>query len=109
VQAFIQQHLGDQKLCPAAIAAAHHISLRALHQLFHDEGLTVAGWIRGRRLERCRRDLSDPALALRPVAAIAARWGFSSASDFTPAFHTVHGLPPSQYRRFARVVKGSAR
>jgi AraC-like DNA-binding protein len=109
VQAFIQQHLGDPQLSPATIAAAHHISLRALHQLFHDEGLTVAGWIRRRRLECCRRDLSDPGLALRPVAAIATRWGFSSASDFTRAFHAVHGLPPSQYRRFARVVKGSAR
>jgi AraC-like DNA-binding protein len=108
VQAFIQQHLGDPQLSPGTIAAAHHISLRALHQLFHDQGLTVAGWIRRRRLECCRRDLSDPALAARSVAAIAARWGFSSASDFTRSFHTVHGLSPSQYRRFARVVKGSA-
>ncbi len=40
------------QLSPAAVAAAHHISLRSLHQLFHDEGLTVAGWIRQRRLER---------------------------------------------------------
>jgi AraC-like DNA-binding protein len=94
VQAFIQQHLGDPRLSPAAIAAAHHISLRALHQLFHDEGLTVAGWIRHQRLERCRRDLSDPALALRPVAAIAARWGFSSASDFTRASTPCTGFPP---------------
>jgi AraC-like DNA-binding protein len=76
VQGFIQQHLGDPELSPAAIAAAHHMSLRSLHQLFHEEGLTVAGWIRRRRLECCRRDLSDPALAGRPVAAIAAKWGF---------------------------------
>ena len=91
------------------IAAAHHISLRSLHQLFHDEGLTVAGWIRRRRLECCRRDLSDPALAARPVAAIAARWGFSSAGDFSRAFRAAHGLPPAEYRRSARVVKGPAR
>jgi AraC-like DNA-binding protein len=109
VQAFIQQHLGDPRLSPAAVAAAHHISLRALHQLFHDEGLTVAGWIRHRRLERCRRDLSDPALASRPVSAIAARWGFASASDFTRTFRNAHGLPPAEYRRTARVVKGPAR
>ena len=109
VQTFIHQHLSDPRLSPAMIAAAHHISLRSLHQLFHDEGLTVAGWIRRRRLEGCRRDLSDPALASRPVAAIAARWGFSSAGDFSRAFRAVHGLPPSEYRRFARVVKGSAR
>ena len=98
VQAFIQQHLSDPGLSPAGVAAAHHISLRALHQLFHDQGLTVACWTRHRRLECCRRDLSDPALASRPVAAIAARWGFSSAGDFTRAFRAVHGLPPSQYR-----------
>jgi AraC-like DNA-binding protein len=109
VQAFVQQHLGDAWLSPATIAAAHHISLRSLHQLFHDEGLTVAGWIRQRRLERCRRDLSDPALAGRPVAAIAARWGFSSAADFSRAFRAVHGMPPAEYRRSARVVKVSAR
>jgi AraC-like DNA-binding protein len=109
VQAFIQQHLGDPQVSPAAIAAAHHISLRSLHQLFHDEGLTVAGWIRWRRLERCRRDLSDPALASRPIAAIAARWGFSSAADFSRAFRAAHGMPPAEYRRSARVVNSSAR
>jgi AraC-like DNA-binding protein len=109
VQAFMQQHLGDPGLSPAMIAAAHHISLRSLHQLFHDEGLTVAGWIRQRRLERCRRDLADPALAPRPVAAIAARWGFSSPGDFSRAFRAVHGLPPAEYRKSARVVKVSAR
>ncbi len=91
------------------IAAAHHMSLRSLQQLFHDEGLTVAGWIGRRRLERCRRDLADPALASRPVAAIATRWGFSSADDFSRAFRAVHGLPLAEYRMSTRVVKGSAR
>jgi AraC-like DNA-binding protein len=109
VQAFVHRHLGDPGLSPAMIAAAHHISLRSLHQLFHDEGLTVASWIRQRRLERCRRDLSDPALASRPVAAIAARWGFSSPGDFSRAFRAVHGLPPAEYRMSAHIVKGSAR
>ena len=109
VQAFIQGHLGDPRLSPAMIAAAHHMSLRSLQQLFHDEGLTVAGWIRQRRLERCRRDLTDPALASRPAAAIAARWGFSSAGDFSRAFRAVYGLPPAEYRMSARIVKSSAR
>ena len=108
IQAFIQQRLADAALSPATVAAAHHISLRSLHQLFHDEGLTVAGWIRRQRLERCRRDLADPALAARPVAAIAARWGFASGADFSRAFRAVHGLPPAAYRSSARVVKPSA-
>jgi AraC-like DNA-binding protein len=106
VQGFIQQNLGDPGLSPAAVAAAHHMSLRSLHQLVHDEGLTVAGWIRARRMERCRRDLSDPAMESRPVAAIAARWGFSSAADFSRAFRAAHGMPPAEYRRSAALAAG---
>lgn len=109
VRGFIQHNLGDPGLSPAAVAAAHHISLRTLHQLFHDEGLTVAGYIRARRLEGCRRDLADPALDSRPAAAIAARWGFASAADFSRAFRAAHGLPPAEYRRSARVVRELAR
>lgn len=101
IHAFIQQRLGDPELSPGMIAAAHHISLRYLHKLFQEEGATVAGWIRQRRLEACRRDLADPALASRPVAAIAARWGYSSASYFGQVFRTAHGMPPQEYRRWA--------
>lgn len=105
VQAFIQRHLGDTGLSPAMIAAAHHMSLRSLHQLFHDEGLTVAGWIRKQRLECCRHDLSNPGLAARPVAAIAARWGFPSPGDFSRTFRIMYGLPPAEYRMSARNAK----
>jgi AraC-like DNA-binding protein len=109
VQGFVNQHLGEVWLAPATIAAAHHMSLRSLHQLFHDEGLTVGGWIRRRRLEACRRDLADPALSSRPVAAVAARWGFPSAADFSRAFRAVHGMPPAEYRRSARAANRPAR
>ena len=118
VQAFIQANLADPELSPGVIAAAHHMSLRSLHQLFHDEGLTVAAWtswsvsaprIRKRRLEGCRRDLSDPAQASRPVAAIAARWGFPNPCDFSRAFRAAHGLPPAEYRSLARSAKDLAR
>jgi AraC-like DNA-binding protein len=59
-------------------------------------------------MEQCRRDLSDPALESRPVAAIAMRWGFSSAADFSRAFRAAHGMPPAEYRRSARIVKQPA-
>jgi AraC-like DNA-binding protein len=98
VRAFIGEHLGDPGLSPAMIAAAHHISVRALHRLYEAEGLTVAGWIRQRRLECCRRDLLDAGLHRRPVGAIGARWGFRDATAFSRAFRAAYGLPPGEYR-----------
>ncbi|MDJ1645381.1 helix-turn-helix domain-containing protein [Streptomyces pakalii] len=99
IHAFIRDNLGDTWLTPAAIAAAHHISLRYLHKLFQQEGHTVAGWVRERRLERCRRDLADPQLAARPINAIAARWGFTSPAHFSQAFRDAYGVPPRQFRQ----------
>lgn len=98
---FIRRHLSAADLSPAAVAAAHHISLRTLHRLFHDHGQedTVASCIRRRRLARARRDLADPSLAARPVHAVAARWGFQQAPDFTRAFRTAYGTTPTKYRQ----------
>ncbi|MGW3680721.1 AraC-like ligand-binding domain-containing protein [Streptomyces prasinus] len=99
IHAFIQQHLGDPDLSPGMIAAAHHISLRSLHRLFQDQDTTVAGWIRARRLERCRRDLADPLLSNQPIHALTARWGFADPAHFSRAFRAVYGLGPQDYRR----------
>jgi AraC-like DNA-binding protein len=98
VHAFIEERLADPELTPGAIAAAHHISVRYLYKLFELEGDSVAGWIRRRRLERCRRDLLDPALRARPVSAIGARWGITSPAHFTRLFRAAYGVPPSEYR-----------
>jgi len=95
----IEANLGDPELSPAGIAAAHFMSTRQLHNIFHEADTTVAGWIRTRRLERCRRDLRDPILGDRPVGAIAARWGFRDAAHFSRTFRLAFGEPPSAYRR----------
>ncbi|MEU7384702.1 MULTISPECIES: helix-turn-helix domain-containing protein [unclassified Streptomyces] len=99
IHAFIQQHLGDPDLSPGAVAAAHHISLRSLHRLFQDHGQTVAAYIRHQRLERARQDLTDPALATRPVNAIAANRGFPHPETFSRAFRAAYGLTPRDYRQ----------
>ncbi|MFD8549648.1 helix-turn-helix domain-containing protein [Streptomyces sp. NPDC059649] len=98
IQEFIQQRLFDPELTPRSVAAAHHISVSYLHRLFEDEEITVAAWIRRRRLERACRDLADPALRHTPIHAIAMHWGFARADDFTRAFRAVYGMPPRDYR-----------
>ncbi|MFJ6564678.1 helix-turn-helix domain-containing protein [Streptomyces sp. NPDC091412] len=98
VHAFIERNLGDPQLSPEVVATAHHISVRYLHRLFQRQGASVGGWIRQRRLERCRRDLSDPQLAAKSIGFVRMRWGFVHASDFARAFRTAFGVPPSTYR-----------
>jgi len=101
ITAFIEEHLGRADLSPQLIAAAHHISLRQLHKLFHGTGSTVGAWIRERRLERCSHDLRDPRLADRPVAAIGARWGYPDPAHFSRLFKSAYGLGPRDYRYHA--------
>ncbi|MGR6918715.1 helix-turn-helix domain-containing protein [[Actinomadura] parvosata] len=98
IHASIHDNLGDPGLTPGTIAAAQHISRSYLYTLFHRQGHTVAGYIRERRLERCRRDLADPLLAAHPIHATAARWGFTSpaAREQFPdaARRPAHQAPP---------------
>ncbi|WP_425547813.1 hypothetical protein [Actinocorallia longicatena] len=53
--------------------------------------------------------MADPALADRPVAAIGARWGFTSPADFSRAFRAAHAMTPAECRESARNAKGPAR
>lgn len=98
ITAFIEEHLGQADLAPARIAAAHHISLRQLHKLFHASGTTVAGWIRQRRLEHCGHDLRDPRCLARSVAAVGARWGYPDPAHFSRLFKAAYGVGPRDYR-----------
>jgi AraC-like DNA-binding protein len=102
IRAFIEENLGDPDLTPGMVAAAHYVSVRYLHKLFETESATVAEWIRRRRLERCRRDLLDPALRALPVNAIGARWGLLNAAHFSRAFRAAYGAAPQEYRSVMR-------
>jgi len=102
VRAYIDEHLGDSDLTPDRIAAEHFVSRRSLYNLFEaDVGVSVARWIRERRLERAREDLADPALDDLGVAQIALRHGFVDPAHFSRAFRAAYGCSPSQYRRRA--------
>jgi AraC-like DNA-binding protein len=98
IRSFAEARLGDPNLGPEMIAAAHHVSVRLVHKLFQEHGVTVSRWIRHRRLERCRQDLADPALATRPVRLVAARWGFRSEAHFNRTFRQTYGTPPGEWR-----------
>ncbi|PWU60027.1 AraC family transcriptional regulator [Micromonospora globispora] len=101
VEAFVRRHLDDPELTPAAVAAAHHLSLRSLHRLFAGTGTTVAALIRTGRLERCFRDLADPRLGHLAVHQIAARWGLRDRAHFSRVFRAAYGISPREHRERA--------
>ncbi|MFI1790603.1 helix-turn-helix domain-containing protein [Streptomyces olivaceoviridis] len=101
IRAYIDRHLAHPDLSPDSIARAHHISVRYLHKLFELEDITVSRWIQQRRLEHCRRDLARRESADLTVAAVAHRWGFTSASHFSRVFRAAYGVSPAAWRASA--------
>ncbi|MEL5957421.1 helix-turn-helix domain-containing protein [Streptomyces sp. CLV115] len=102
INAFVEQHLADPAMTPRTVADAHHISLRHLQQLLAEDDTSPAAWIRHRRLERCRLDLTDPRLNARPIQAISARWGFTDPKHFSRLFRATYGIPPRDFRDRSR-------
>ncbi|MER7406048.1 helix-turn-helix domain-containing protein [Streptomyces sp. NPDC000070] len=103
IRAFIEEHLMDPDLSPESIARAHHISVRYLHKLFQNDGTTVSQWVRRRRLECCRLELSR-SNRRSTMAAVAHRWGFSSPSHFSRTFRGAFGMSPSDWQSLATSV-----
>ncbi|MFW0770866.1 helix-turn-helix domain-containing protein [Arthrobacter koreensis] len=95
---YIESNLSDPDLSTARVAAAHFMSVRYLQYLFKEQGQTVSGYIRERRLERCRMDLLDPAFATQPIHLIAARWGLLDGAYFSKKFKAAYGESARQYR-----------
>jgi AraC-like DNA-binding protein len=101
IREYIDRHLEDPGLSAERVAAAHLVSVRYLHRLFEDEGVTVGRQILRRRVEECARELARRARVSPSIAVVAARWGFRSAAHFSRSFKAVHGYSPQQWRQLA--------
>ncbi|WP_075724533.1 helix-turn-helix domain-containing protein [Corynebacterium aquilae] len=102
IEAYIDQHLPDEELDPAAIAAAHFISVRHLHALFRSRGTTVCQLLKKKRLHKALYMLGDPSLSHLPVSLIAAKVGMPDPAQFSRAFKTRYGMTPRAARARAR-------
>ncbi|WP_213015202.1 MULTISPECIES: helix-turn-helix domain-containing protein [unclassified Rhodococcus (in: high G+C Gram-positive bacteria)] len=97
----IDENLEDPSLSPSVIAAALGISTRQLHRVFAEQDTTVSRAIRMRRLEQCRREMSQSTTRDRSVGQISRRWGFADPSLFSRTFKNEYGMSPRQYRASA--------
>jgi AraC-like DNA-binding protein len=58
-------------------------------------------WLWRERLDRCHRELADPALRAQTIGETAYRWGFNDLAHFSRAFRERFGCSPRQWRRQA--------
>jgi AraC-like DNA-binding protein len=94
---YARQRLNDPELCAEQIAAAHYVSVRHLYRVLAEGGISLADWIRTRRLEACRQELArSPSVS--GIAAVARKHGFSDMSNFSRAFRAEYGLSPREWR-----------
>jgi AraC-like DNA-binding protein len=95
----IETLLAEPDLGLDQVAAADGVSPRALQKLFASAGHSFSSYLRMRRLERCRLDLSSPVCASLSISEICFRWGFNGSAHFSRAFKAQFGLSPREYRR----------
>jgi AraC-like DNA-binding protein len=95
----IETLLADPALTLGKVAAADGISPRSLQKLFATAGYSFSTYLRTRRLERCRLDLTSPTCATLSISEICFRWGFNGSAHFSRAFKEKYGVSPREYRR----------
>lgn len=101
----VNSRLTDPDLSPQALARALHVSVRTLHRAFATTEESVTAYIRRRRLEQARLELTGP--ATRPsISELAARWRFADSSHFVRSFKRQYGQTPTEYARLQGRVTG---
>jgi AraC family transcriptional activator of tynA and feaB len=99
IERYIDRHLLNGAVTPAALAAAHWVSVRTVNRVFSATGQTVGEVVRARRLSRARADVTE---GDQPISVIAHRWGFSDTSHFSRTFKAHYGYSPTDYRNTYR-------
>lgn len=96
---FVRENLNDPSLDASTIARGVNLSARHVYQLFEHDEKPLMRWVWSERLERCRRDLAQPALRARSIGEIAFQWGFSNVSHFSRSFKNEFGMTPREFRQ----------
>lgn len=95
---YVQAALADPDLSPRGVAEAIAVSERYLFSLFREVGTTPSAYIKERRLEVARQELSDPRHAHRSIEQIALRVGFKQLSHFSRSYRSRYGATPRSAR-----------
>jgi len=100
-QCLINRNIMSDSLSPETIAGRLGCSRAHLYRLFARHGLTVAGYIREVRLQRCRLALEAASISRDTIGDIAFRFGFTNPTHFTRLFVQRFGMRPREARMAA--------
>ncbi len=94
---YIEANIAENDLSPSDIAKKHDISVRYLNMLFSENDITVAAWIKERRLDQSLKDLRCPP-NVKSISEISYKWHFSDAAHYTRSFKARYGVTPAAWR-----------
>ena len=96
---YMNAYASDPDLTPARIASSIGVSLRYLHAIFKEHGMTVTEYLIKRRLARCMDELLSPMAAGRTITEIAHSNGFKTSAHFSRRFAEAYGRSPIEVKR----------
>lgn len=97
ILSYIEDNIAEHDLSPADIAKKHDISVRYLNMLFSKNNITVAAWIKERRLDQSLSDLRFPP-NVKSISEISYKWHFSDSAHYSRSFKARYGLTPTEWR-----------
>ncbi len=103
----LESQLSDPGLNLHSIAQQQRVSARYIQKLFEEGGLSFGMYVRERRLENCRRELSNPLFRKLSISEICFRWGFNDAAHFSRTFHQRFGATPRLFRQMTCTAQGA--
>lgn len=105
LEVWLTRHLG-QPLALADLASVVNLSPRRLQELCRQRhGCSPMDLLRQQRLALLARQLRDPALAAKSLAALMAALQLSDSASTRQAFERAYGCSPAAYRRGARAAQ----
>ena len=101
IKADIVANLHDGDLNANIVAMRNRMSVRYLHKLFQNEGITYSEFVLDQRLARAYDILKSPLRSPRAISAVAYELGFNDVSYFNRAFRRRYRATPSDVRNLA--------
>jgi AraC-like DNA-binding protein len=104
IKADILANLDDGDLNAMMVATRNRVTVRYLHKLFQNEGVTYSEFVLGQRLARAYGILRNPLHSRRAISTIAFSLGFNDLSYFNRTFRRRYDATPSDVRNTARAI-----